>query len=197
MKAAQHTTIKGILALGIGVGIACPASADLGAAAVSGTGGSTTASLNFSLVVPAYLRLSIGTPTAGTIDTVTFSPTAATAGTGTAVAATYSTGGTNIPVVVQANGATGGVNLTYSATNTSIGAVGKPAWSEFSVTGTGTIAAATATALSGTANTTVKSLANVSGLVNAGDTWTFSYANSAMHAAGTYTGTITYTATEF
>ena len=169
------------------------------------------ATVNFTVVIPHYLYLRVGTGSAystGTLSTVTtadlitFAPTAAVVGNGAPVAGTGGdlTGGVetaalignggNIILTAAAGGPltdTAGDTIAYTQINTTAAA---------NTTGYSTLAAP---ALSNTS--TSETITAVKNVVQADAKWTFSYVNSAPVAAGTYggttaalNGTVTYTA---
>jgi len=176
----------------------------------SGAGALTaTARLNFSIVIPRFLFLQVGTGTAfasnAAIDTILFDMTSSVAsiGNGTAQAGT---GGTPGPGAVNArvigNSFAAAANLTATTTGAmSNGAGGSISWSEISVAAptaiTVTPAAASVLAHPGTlaapfadgAATTV-SLTPVSRVINQAALWTFSYKNTNVPASGTYGATV-------
>lgn len=163
----------------------------------SGAGAlSASAKLNIQVTIPKILFLKVGTGTFpnsdGTVDTVSISVPATNVGDGTPVAAA-----STVAVQVRANGGNvtlnsntpgpllnaGGDQLPYTMITASSdnAALGHPA---FAATGNGTAVTLTAT------NRVFNQTAN----------WTFSYANNAVIAEGTYGGTVlrqgqvTYTA---
>jgi hypothetical protein len=148
-----------------------------------------TARVNFSIVIPRFLFLRVGTGTLlannTTQDTITFSPTVAQVGTGAVIAGTGGdlTGG---KVTVQVIGNGGNVTLGAGTLTLSNGVQTIPS-SQIAVAVTG---ATPHPAFGG--STTFTATGNV---VNASGDWTYSYLNATTPAAGTYTGTATYTAT--
>lgn len=154
---------------------------------------SATARVNFSITIPRFIFLQVGTGTLlaanGTIDTIDFQPALNVVGNGTSVAATAGSGNNgngNVTVRIIGNagnvtlGATGPANLT-SGGNTI-------PWTQI------------ATAISGgathpTINGANASFTAASNVVNVNGSWTYTYLNTTTPAAGTYTGQVTYTAT--
>lgn len=155
---------------------------------------SATARVNFSITIPRFIFLQVGTGTLlaanATIDTISFTPAVAVVGNGTAVAATAGSG----------NLGNGGVTVRIigNAGNVTLGAVSAPAlltsgantipWTQVSTAITG---GATHPTING-ANASFTATANV---VNITGTWIYSYLNTVTPASGTYTSQVTYTAT--
>jgi hypothetical protein len=181
--------------------------------------GTATARLNFSIVIPKFLYLQVGTGTfptsVATIDTILFDMTSAIASIGNATAQSATSGGDISPGAVTArvvgNNFTAATNLSATTTGAmGNGAGGTISWSEISVaTPTAiTVAPAAASILQhpGTtaapfadgASTTV-SLTPVNRVINQAANWTFSYKNTTVPASGTYgsgggtNGQVTYT----
>ena len=188
-----------ILKSAIALALAAPLLASAESQLVIGTG-SATADLNFRVVVPRVLFLGVGTGAAGlatntTEDTVTFDYTTNAAALGTGAAAGVITGNV-VPVRVVGNNG----QITLSATTTGAltnGTTDTIAWSE--ITSTSSVAALPSpviplTGVGATSNVTLSSGTKVT---DRSANWTFSYANSAVVAPGTYgttNGRVTYTA---
>ncbi|MDR7095263.1 hypothetical protein [Hydrogenophaga laconesensis] len=188
--------------LAAAVVVASPLMASAESQLVTGAG-SATARLDFRVIVPRVLFLGVGTGAAGlannaTIDMVTFDYTTNPAAVGTGAAAGAITGNV-VPVRVLGNN--GQITLTAATTGAlSNGSGDTIPWSEISATtnlaalpspvipATGTGAASNVTLSSGTK------------ITDRSANWTFSYANSAVVAPGTYgatvanNGRVTYTA---
>jgi hypothetical protein len=188
-----------------------PLIASAASTVTTGTGTITaTATVNFTVVIPQYLYLRVGTgssyttgalTTVGTTDLITFSPAVGSVGNGTAVAGVGGdlTGGVETAAVLG-NG--GNVTLTAAAT----GPLTDSAGDTIPFTQITTAAAANTTgyttlaapALSNTSSSETITATNK--VVKADAKWTFSYANSTAEPAGTYGGTtalngvVTYTA---
>lgn len=159
----------------------------------SGAGGLTaTARVNFSIVIPRLLFLQVGTGTLlannSTIDTITFTPAVGVIGDGSVVggAGGNLTGGA-VTVRVIGNtgdvalGATGPANLTNASSNTI-------PWTQIATAVTGGATHPTING-SGTSYTAAGNVVNING------TWTYTYLNANVPAAGTYSGQVLYTAT--
>jgi hypothetical protein len=177
----------------------------------SGAGTLTaTATVNFTVVIPQFLYLRVGTgsayatgtlATGGSTDLITFSPAVGAVGNGTAVAGVGGdlAGGIETAAILG-NG--GNVTLVAGVT----GALSDGAGDSISFTQITTAAAANAegTLLAAPALTDTTSSETVPAtnkIVKADAKWTFSYSNTVTPAAGTYGGSagnngiVTYTAT--
>ena len=157
--------------------------------------GSAEAKLDFRVTIPRILFLRVGSG-GTTVDTIAFAPTAANLGLG-AVAGTGGdlTGGV---VTAEVRGNNGDVTLTSTTLGPlSNGAGDSISYSEISATSSN--AALQSPTLIDAANGTT-TVAATNKLVNESAQWTFSYANSAVVAPGTYGGSVanngrvTYTA---
>jgi hypothetical protein len=178
---------KQLIALAvIGAAFSAHASSDIntGAGALSAVG-----SLDFRVVVPKIIFLQVGTGTSYsdvvTIDRVDFTLTAADVTSAAAVAG-VSTGGT-INAKVLGNGG----NVTFGAVGTVGGLTNGTQtipWSQIVPTATG--GTLVHPAISGATS----SLTAAAGVVNSSTVYSFNYSNSAPVAAGTYNGTVVYTA---
>lgn len=151
----------------------------------------TSVNLNFSITIPRFVMLRVGS--AASVNTLVYAPTAAQIVNSTGILATGGdTGAGNSDVTVQVIG-NGGTSITLTAvtgaaTLTS-GANAIP-WTTLTVTSpTGAI-----TAPPFNSGSTV--LTPSSGVVNQTGSWRYTWTNpaSTVYAAGTYTGTVTYTA---
>ncbi|HUI98635.1 MAG TPA: hypothetical protein VLY46_00285, partial [Usitatibacter sp.] len=98
--------LKAALALSVGATLSAALPANAESTTVTGAGAlSTTAHLDFSIVIPRFLSFRVGT-TGATIDQITFSPSAAALGNSTPVAGTGgdAAGGSGSNVTVLGNG---------------------------------------------------------------------------------------------
>lgn len=188
-----------ILKSAIALALAAPLLASAESQLVIGTG-NATADLNFRVVVPRVLFLGVGTGSTTlanntTENTVTFDYSTNAAALGTGAAAAVITGNV-VPVRVVGNNG----QITLSATTTGAltnGTADTIAWSQ--ITSTSSLAALPspvipATGTGATSNVTVSSGTKVT---DRSANWTFSYANAAVVAPGTYgttNGRVTYTA---
>lgn len=171
-----------------------------------------TAHVDFSVVIPKILYLRVGTGSSYTtgvlsanpaVDLITFSPTTAQLGNGTAVAGTGGdlTGGVETAAVVSNSG-----NVTLNATANgalSDGTGDSIAFTQIK-TAASTLTSATALpapVLSNTTSANVVLTAPASKVIVQDAKWTYSYANSATVPSGTYGGVnvnnsrVVYTAT--
>ena len=174
-------------------------------AASSSCGGSgcTTGAvdLNFQINIPAMVRLRIGA--AASADTITFDPSAAVLGTGASVTGTGGnlTAG-EVTVQVIANGAAsvdvdtsvtgGGSGLACQAGGSCVPGTDFIGWDEITTTGNGCTVAPPVLDNTGSGS------ANYSaggGVIQELCSWTYTYDNSLTYLDGSYTGTVTYTAT--
>ncbi|HQR22063.1 MAG TPA: hypothetical protein PLE54_01855 [Burkholderiaceae bacterium] len=167
----------------------CAHAASNTASAASGTL-STSVNLQFSITIPRFVFLRVGA--AASVNTLTYAPTAAQMASGTGVLATGGdTGAGNSDVTVQVTGNTGNVTLTAVTGNPNLVSGGNTMpWSTLTATSpTGSI-----TAPPFNAGSTV--LTAVGGVVNQTGSWRYTWTNppSTVYAAGTYSGTVTYTA---
>jgi hypothetical protein len=160
--------------------------------------------LDLRIVIPAFLYFRVGTDTA-TIDRITFSPTAAVLGNSTNVTGLGgdAVAGTGANVAVRGNNGQVVIGTTVTGGGTGMG------------TGTATDGFINynqiTTTSSDAANFPAPVLANAAvpnvnvtlggGVAGAGKVtvraaiWTYGYANTTVPSAGTYNGTVTYTAT--
>ena len=170
---------------------------------ISGAG-TATARLNFSIVIPKFVFLQVGTGTSlatlGTIDTILFDMTPSVTSIGNGVAQA-GTGGDllagSVTARVLGNNFTAPVNLSATTTGAMSNGTSTISWSEISVAAPTAIAVtpAAASTLShpGTlaapftdgAATTV-SLTPVARVINQAAKWTFSYKNTNVPQSGTY-----------
>jgi hypothetical protein len=171
-----------------------------------------TAHVDFSIVIPKILYLRVGTGSAyttgaltanTTVDLITFSPTSAQLGNGTAVAGTGGdlNGGIETAAVVSNSG-----NVTLNATATgalSDGAGDSIPFTQITTSAT-TLTSATALpapVLTNAASANVVLTAPATKVIVEDAKWTYAYSNSASVPAGTYGGVntnnsrVVYTAT--
>jgi hypothetical protein len=160
------------------------------------TGGGTisaTARVNFSIVIPRFIWLQVGTGTLlaanATIDTISFTPAVAVVGNGIPVAATAGSGNLgNGTVTARIIGNAGNVTLGATGPANLVSGTNTIPWTQIAIAAAG---GATHPTING-ANATFTAVANV---VNVNGTWTYSYLNTLTPASGTYTGQVLYTAT--
>ena len=189
-----------ILAAAIGAALAINSLSALAEAtsAAGGSGGSTSARLDFTLTVPKFLSLQVGSA-GGTIDEITFNPVVADLGTGTDIA------GGSVAVTVQANPGADTVNLTYRTTDntgTALAALSDGTntvpWSTIHVTSSsGTLTHPAALADGSAADVNVLApVPKTSGIINLSANWTYVWNDGgtiyAGSAVGGYKGRVAY-----
>ena len=175
------------------------------------------ARVDFTIVIPKILFLRVGSGSAywpanstlandSTVNLITFQPTAAQLGNGTAVAATAGSGDLlNGAVTAAVVSNSGNVTLVAGAAGAlNNGSTDTINWSEITTTAA-TLNSATALpapVLTNTTSTSIVLTAPASKVIKQDAKWTYAYANNNIPAAGTYGGTggtnngrITYTAT--
>jgi hypothetical protein len=190
MKFAKH-----LLALAVvGAAFAAHAESDLNTGAAAAL--PAVARLDLRIVVPRMIFLSVGTGTNfadnTTIDRVDFNLTAADVGSGLAVNGALGVGaGYPVPIRVLGNGG----NIALTANGVAGGLTNGAqtvAWTQINRTSSNPALPnpAIGNGVAGAAST----LTATAGVVDQSATWSFSYANSAAVAAGTYNGQVTYTA---
>jgi hypothetical protein len=204
--------LKGLLGT---AALTLPLIASAASTFTSGTGTiSASAAVNFTVVIPQFLYLRVGsgsnyagTPavlsTVATTDLIAFSPAVGTVGNGTAVPGTGGdlTGGVETAAIVSNFG-----NVTLVATAT--GALSDGAGDSIPFTQITTASSQLtsttplpAPVLSNGASSTVTLTAPATKIITQDAKWTFSYANTVTAPSGTYggtaalNGTVTYTAT--
>jgi hypothetical protein len=171
-----------------------------------------TARVSFRITIPKLLYLRLGTGSAypttlasqGAVDLLTFTPSAAVLGNGTAVAGAGGdlAGGVETAAIISNSG-----NVTLNATAS--GALGDGAGDSIPYTQIATAASAlsvgytllAAPALTNATTANIVLTAPASKVIKADAKWTFSYANTTAPPAGTYGGVnvhnsrVVYTAT--
>ena len=203
--------VKSVLAA---AAVAAPMLANAESNFQTGAGALTaTAHVDFQITIPKFLFLRVGTGTGtaaggfatlATVDQITWAPTAAQVGNGTAIAGTGGdlTGGVETAVVVANNG-----NVTLSSTTTGAlndGAGDTISYGQITTTAsantTGTVLAPPALADGATTSTTLTAVAKI---VQQDAKWAYAYKNTTVPPAGTYggggatnvgAGRVTYTA---
>jgi hypothetical protein len=185
--AKNNLILKSALALALATPLLASAESDLRI----GTG-NAVAKLSFEVIIPRVLFLAVGTGSAGfaentTVDTLTFdystAAAAATLGNSTPSSAQ------NVNVRVLGNNGQIAIAATSSTSGLVNGADEIP-WTEI----TATSSDATnfnVPAVGASANPVL----NGTKVTSRTATWNYAYANTTTPAAGTYTGTVTYTAT--
>ncbi|MGE0099715.1 MAG: hypothetical protein AB7S86_15340 [Hydrogenophaga sp.] len=190
--------IKSALALAMATPLLASAESQL----VTGAG-NAVARLDFRVIVPRVLFLGVGTGAAGlatngTIDTVTFDYTTNPASVGTGAPAAVVTGAV-VPVRVIGNN--GQIVLTAATTGALASGTDTIPWSEISATSSLAALPSPAIPNTGTGAGSNVTISSGTKITDRSANWTYSYANSAIVAPGTYGGTpatngrVTYTAT--
>ena len=182
-----------ILKSAVALAVAMPLLASAESAFTTGAAANITASarVNFSIVIPRFVSLRVG-PVGGTLSTITFSPTGAQLDAGTPVAGT---GGDAPPgaVNVTVRGNDGAIALTAtSPPNLTSGADNIPI-TQITTASSNVAGLAAPSLVSGVSAPVAPTVA--AKITNQSAVWTYTYTNSTVAAAGTYTGQVTYTAT--
>lgn len=175
---------------------------------VTGVTSTTAARLDFKVIIPRVLFLAVGTGAAGTaltangtIDLATFDYTTNPSAVGTGAAAAVISGNV-VPVRVVGNA--GAITLTAATTGPlTTGVAGEVLpWSQITAVSSDTPnLPSPVIPLTGTGASSNVAVSSGTKITNRTANWTYSYANAAVLAAGTYGGTpalggrITYTAT--
>ena len=187
--------LKSALALALATPLLASAESDL----VVGIG-NATARLDFRVVVPRVLFLGVGTGAGAlaentTIDTVTFDYSTNPAALGTGAAAGAVTGNV-VPVRVLGNN--GQITLAASTTGAlTNGTADTIPWSQITSVSSLPALPSPAIPLTGAGATSNVTLSSGTKVTDRSANWTFSYANTAVVAPGTYgttNGRVTYTA---
>jgi hypothetical protein len=165
--------------------------------AVPGTT-AATAHVDFSVTVPKFLSLRVGS-TAGTIDSISFTETAAQVGSNASVTGVGGDlGAGQVTVQAQGNSLGGNASLTYRTTDNLGAALASLSdgtntmpWSNIKVASTGAIAHPAALADGSAAAVNVATLGT--GVFNSSGTWTYSFQDGGtVYAASTYSGRVAY-----
>lgn len=183
VRSIRGLALTGVAALGLIAMTPAMAESDF----VTGNGAlSANADLNFQVVIPRFISFRVGT-TGATVDTVEFTVAANAVGNNSPVSRTNAAGA---PVGVALLSNVGNVNLSAVGSGSGLVNGGNTiAWTQ--IAGTSSDAANLPVPGIGAGAT---SLTATNGVINRSADWTFTYANSAVVGAGTYTGTVTYTA---
>jgi len=200
---AKSNLLKAAMASSLGIALCASLPANAESTTVTGNGAlSTTAHVDFSVVIPRFLSFRVGTAGAGNIDLITFTVLAANVGNATPVAGVGGdVGGGAENVVVKGNGG----QITITETNSSgglglqNGAGDTIPYSQIT-TASSDAANLPAPVLSNAASNTAQPVLNAGNVTNRSAVWTYAYANGAIVGAGTYGGVntnggrVTYTA---
>jgi hypothetical protein len=178
--------LKSALALAL----AAPLLASADSQVVVGAGPSAVANLNFQVVIPRVLLLQVGN--ISTVDLVDFNLSAPAVQPGLGGAGVGRTNGTVVPVRVLGNNGVITIASVGSAGGLTSGGNSIP-WSQ--VTTSSSDATNFASPAPGGASVTVARNTGSTLVTNRTADWTFNYANTTVVPAGTYTGSVVYTAT--
>lgn len=203
----KHTTKATILGLALSCALVPLAQAE-SSVATGGTGSLTTsAKLDFQVVIPRVLFLQVGTGPTNTltanttVNGIVYNVPLASVGSGTAVAATPASGDLGdgkVTAKVVSNA--GDVSLTSTTTGALSSGTNTIPYSQITTaTNNASLPAPVLVAAGGTS--AAVSIPAVTGVVNRSAEWTYSYSNTVVVPAGTYGGVntqnsrVTYTAT--
>ena len=200
----KSSILKAAVAMAIGAALAGTLPAHAESTSVNGNGAlSTTAHLDFSIVIPRFLSFRVGTVGA-TIDQITFTVPAASVGNSTPVAGTGGDAGGGSAANVSVLGNGGQITISESNNGTGTGLqhatlADTISYSEIATSSSDAVNlnAPTLSNAGGNTSTPVLSAGNVT---NRSAVWTYAYANTTIPSAGTYGtsakgGRVTYTAT--
>ncbi len=173
--------------------MAAPFAANAESSFVTGTATplTTTARVDFQIQIPKFLALQVGS--AGTIDQITFTPTATELLNATAVGGTGGNLGAGaVSTRVRANN--GNVSLVANSAPLTNGLGDSIDWAEVDTVSSS--AALPAPVLVNGLGASVPLTANLAGgrVTDLSANWTYSFLNSTVVPVGTYTGQVTYTA---
>jgi len=160
---------------------------------------SASARLNLQVVIPAFLYFQVGQTGSGSVDTITFSPTAGQLGSSAPIsgAGGNAASGSGADVVVRGNG--GQITITESNNGGGLGfsdgGSNNISLAEISVDDSANTSLPTPT-LSDTGGNTSQPPLNggASQVTNQSSTWVYAYNNTTVPEAGTYDIQLTYTA---
>ncbi len=179
------------LAAAIAAAAALPMASQAASSSNTGAGNiSTGVNLNFNVVIPRFIFLRVGDAAPASVNTLVFSPTVDQMANSTPISATGGDANAGTDVTITARGNAG--NLTLAASNlTQLTSGGGDTIPSSTLTGTNTTGSITVPAFNGSVALT----AGGNGVFNQTGTWTYQWTNPAatVYAAGTYTGTVTYT----
>jgi hypothetical protein len=160
---------------------------------------SADARLNLRIVIPQFLQFRVGNAGTGSIDTITFTPTADQVGDSTPVSGTggNATSGSGASVLVRGNG--GQITITEEnnggGSGFSDGDSENISLSEITVDDSANSSLPAPTLSDAGGNTSEPELnGGASQVTNQTSTWVYSYDNTTTPEAGTYDVQITYTA---
>ena len=194
----RNIILKSAVALALGVPLLASAESNFTTGATTPL--TATAKIDFTIIIPKFISLRVGAAGVGSFDSIVFTVPAANVGVGGAIAGVGGdlTGGV---VTAKVTGNNGQVTLTSTATGALSNGTDTIPFTEIT-TATAVLTSATALPAPVLTNGTSAGVnAALTGKITNQDArWTYSYANSAVVAAGTYggvgvnNGRVTYTA---
>ncbi|HAC33475.1 MAG TPA: hypothetical protein DCF45_03035 [Gammaproteobacteria bacterium] len=158
-----------------------------------GSGNSASANLDFRIQIPTFLVFRLGTAGAGNVDLIDFDlvtgaivpgsggPIAATAGSGD-----QGNGSVTVGILTNANGNLS-TTVTAAATGLSDGGTNTISFADITTDDTGTTLQAPQL-VDGTSAAATTAVTGITNTLASGQSWTYSYDNTATPAAGTYGG---------
>jgi hypothetical protein len=195
----RNIILKSAVAIALGIPLVASAESNFTTGVVSPL--TATAKVDFTIIIPKFISLRVGAAGVGAFDSIVFTVPAASVGVGGPIAGVGGdlTGGV---VTAKVTGNNGQVTLTSTATGALSNGTDTIPFTEIT---TASAVLTSATALPAPVLTNGVSagvLATLTGtkITNQDARWTYSYANSAVVAAGTYggvgvnNGRVTYTA---
>lgn len=159
----------------------------------TGAGAAATVNLNFRIEMPAFIFFQVGAP-GGPISEVLFDLSSATnLGDGTPIGASGGTG--VVPVIVRSNA--GAVTLAENPSGGGTGLTSGPLsipWSEITAVSSAPGALDSPQLSNAGGNTEPVTVTAAPGITSYSETWTYSFANTTLYDAATYTGGAVYAA---
>ena len=186
VRSIRGLALSGVAALGLIAMTPALAESDF----VTGAGAiSANASVDFQINVPRFISFQVGSNGA-TVDEVVFNVPAANIGDGGDIAAS-----SNGTLAVDLLSNAGAINLTATTGGALSNGSDTISWSEI-LTSSSDAGLGVPVIVDGATGAATTIAANVgSSVVNRNADWTFDYSNTDVVGAGTYTGTVTFTAT--
>ena len=196
----RNVLLKSAVALALGLPLV--ASAESNFTTGAGTPLTASAKVDFTIIIPKFISLRVGTAGTGNFDLITFTVPAASVGAGGAGIAGIGGDLTGGVVTAKVLGNNGQVTLTSTATGALTNATADTiAFTEITTVATVNTSATALPAPVLTNGTSANVLPTLAGKITNQDAkWTYNYANTNVVAAGTYggvgvnNGRVTYTA---
>ncbi len=171
-----------------------PIAAQAESAFAFGGGATAAARLDLRVVIPTFLYFRVGT-TGGTIDMITFSPTAGVVGDSTSVSGLGGdAGGSGANVVLRSNGGQVTITETNDGGGNGLNGTGTTNISLAEITATSDDGSLDTPTLSDSTSNTSTPTLNSGTVTNRSAVWTYAYDNTTVPEADTYNVEITYTA---